>query len=148
MATYWELKERAAALNVLIQEARAPRANRCRDRDRSRGVASLAWKGVGIAVSHQGPGCHAVGERRLWALDVVLEPAPPILLHREQCRYARELWHALTQGATDQQQHCRVCGELGGQPSHGEEATNAMDGRGSALPGTGQSGCSQRRILG
>ncbi|MCP2091912.1 UNVERIFIED_ORG: hypothetical protein J2Y81_008018 [Paraburkholderia sediminicola] len=38
--------------------------------------------------------------------------------------------------------------EPGGQPSHGEEATNAMDGRGSALPGTGQSCCSQRRILG
>src|SRR5471032_1189409 len=34
------------------------------------------------------------------------EPAPPVLLHREQRRYARELWHTLSQGATDQQQHC------------------------------------------
>jgi len=37
--------------------------------------------------------------------------------------------------ATDQQQHGRVRSEPGGQPSHGEEATNAMDGRGSTLPG-------------
>src|SRR5471030_1441170 len=79
---------------------------------------------------------------------VVLEPAPPVLLYREQRRYARELWHALSPWATDQQQHCRVRGEPGGQPSHGEEATNAMDGRGSALSGAGQSRCSRRRILG
>jgi hypothetical protein len=26
--------------------------------------------------------------------------------HREQRRYARELWRAPSQGATDQQQHC------------------------------------------
>jgi hypothetical protein len=76
------------------------------------------------------------------------EPAPPVLLHREQRRYACELWHALSQGATDQQQHCRVRGEPGGQPAHDEEATNSMDGRGSTLPGTGQSCCFQRRILG
>lgn len=34
------------------------------------------------------------------------------------------------------------------QPSHGEEATNAVDRRGSALAGAGQSCCPQRRIIG
>lgn len=60
-------------------------------------------------------------------LDFILEPAPFVFLHREQRWCARELWHALSQGATDQQ-HCRVRGEPGNQPPYGEEAANALDG--------------------
>jgi hypothetical protein len=52
-------------LGVRKPDDGAPRANRCRDRDRSRQVAGLAWKGPTIGVPHQGPGCHAVGEGRL-----------------------------------------------------------------------------------
>jgi hypothetical protein len=45
---------------------------------------------------------------------------------------------------SDQQQHRRVGREPGREPSHGEEAANAVDRRRGPLPGTGQSRSSQR----
>src|SRR5258708_25519976 len=67
-----------------------------------------------------------------------------VLAHKD----ARELWRPLPQGAPYQQQHCRVGGQPGGQPSHGEEAANAMDRLRGALPGAGQSCRSKWGTLG
>src|SRR5260370_41994987 len=62
--------------------------------------------------------------------------------------YCTENERPLPQGAPYQQQHCRVGGQPGGQPSHGEEAANAMDRRRGALPGAGQSCRSKWGTLG
>src|SRR5882724_3364618 len=77
-----------------------------------------------------------------------VESAPPVLLHRQQCRDPRELWRPLPQGAPYQQQHCRVGGQPGGQPSHGEEAANALDRWRGAPPGASESCRSKWGTLG
>ena len=45
----------------------------------------------------------------------------------QQSPDASGLWCAASQGAADQQQHRGVGDEPSGQPSHGEEAANALD---------------------
>src|SRR5471032_791993 len=49
-------------LGVRKPDDGAPRANRCRYRDRSRQVAGLAWKRPTIRFPHQSPGRHAAGK--------------------------------------------------------------------------------------
>ena len=104
-----------------------------------RGAKWLAWHGKGTkAVARiEAAGCAASQATGLRVLEAVVESSQCLGLPAFARRLPGQLWQTPSQGTADQQRHCRVGRQPGGQHAHGEEAADALVRRGRTPPGAG-----------
>src|SRR5438067_11584306 len=94
-------------------------------------MVSVAWQCVpsltGTAVRGRRPRCRHLRERRRHRMEAVQGGTGVCHVYRAQWRFHPELRRTLPQRRADQYGVCGIDGELRGEQTHGEEATNAVE---------------------